>query len=49
MEAARYVGLMKFSGKGTSKSIDDEAVAVAAQKGDRVAQNLLDKYKAIFE
>ena len=49
-EAARYVGLMKFSGKGTNKSIDDarQWLSVAAQKGDRVAQNLLDKYKAIF-
>ena len=33
-EAARYVGIMKFSGKGTAKSISDarQWLSVAAQK-----------------
>lgn len=49
-EAARYVGIMKFSGKGTAKSISDarQWLSVAAQKGDLPAKQMLEKYKSLF-
>ena len=50
-EAARFVGLMKFSGKGTDKNFDEarQWLSVAAQKGDKTAKDLLQKYKTLFE
>ena len=50
-EAARFVGLMKFSGKGTSKNIKEarQWLSVAAQKGDSTAIELLEKYKTLFQ
>ena len=49
-EDARYVGIMKFSGKGTAKSISDarQWLSVAAQKGDLPAKQMLEKYKSLF-
>ncbi|MEC7800880.1 MAG: SEL1-like repeat protein [Verrucomicrobiota bacterium] len=50
-EAARFVGLMKFSGKGTDKNFDEarQWLSVASQKGDKTAKDLLQKYKTLFE
>ena len=50
-EAARYVGLMKFSGKGTTKSLQDarQWLSVAAQKGDKTSEQILKKYEALFK
>ena len=50
-EAARFVGLMKFSGKGTTKDVSEarQWLSVAAQKGDPTATELLVKYKALFK
>lgn len=50
-EAARFVGLMKFSGKGTSKNMKEarQWLSVAAQKGDSTAIELLAKYKTLFQ
>ena len=49
-EAARFVGLMKFTGKGTDKNIQEarQWLSVAAQKGDIPATELLEKYKSLF-
>ena len=42
---------MKFSGKGTDKNFDEarQWLSVAAQKGDKTAKGLLEKYKTLFE
>ena len=50
-EAARFVGLMKFSGKGTNKNIKEarQWLSVASQKGDMSAKQLLEKYKSLFQ
>jgi TPR repeat protein len=49
-EAARFVGLMKLSGKGTKKDLNlaKEWLSVASQKGDKTARRLLDSYKSLF-
>jgi TPR repeat protein len=49
-EAARFVGLMKLSGKGTEKDLNlaKEWLSVASQKGDKTARRLLDSYKSLF-
>ena len=49
-EAARFVGLMKLSGKGTDKNLAlaKEWLSVASQKGDQIATKLLATYKALF-
>jgi len=49
-EAARLVGLMKLSGKGTEKNPKDakQWLSVAAQKGDGVARRMLEQYKSLF-
>lgn len=49
-EAARLVGLMKLSGKGTNKSISESKqwLSVAAQKGDSSALRMLEQYKSLF-
>ena len=49
-EAARLVGLMKLSGKGTEKNPKDakQWLSVAAQKGDGVARRMLEQYKRLF-
>ena len=49
-EAARFVGLMKLSGKGTDKNLPlaKEWLSVASQKGDQIATKLLATYKALF-
>ncbi len=49
-EAARFVGLMKLSGKGTVRDLTlaKEWLSVASQKGDRVATKLLNSYKSLF-
>ena len=49
-EAARLVGLMKLSGKGTEKNSKDakQWLSVAAQKGDGVARRMLEQYKSLF-
>ena len=50
-EAARFVGLMKFSGKGTNKNMKEarQWLSVASQKGDMSAKQLLEKYKSLFQ
>ena len=50
-EAARYVGLMKFSGKGTTKSLQEakQWLSVAAQKGDELSGQILNKYETLFK
>ena len=50
-EAARYVGLMKFSGKGTVKSLQEakQWLSVAAQKGDELSGQILKKYETLFK
>lgn len=50
-EAARYVGMMKFSGKGTTKDLNAarQWLSVAAQKGDSVAESILEKYRSLFD
>ncbi len=50
-EAARYVGLMKFSGKGTKKSLQEakQWLSVAAQKGDELSGQILKKYETLFK
>ncbi len=50
-EAARFVGLMKFSGKGTIKNIREarQWLSVASQKGDKPAKQLLEKYQSLFQ
>lgn len=50
-EAARYVGLMKFSGKGTTKSLQEakQWLSVAAQKGDELSGQILKKYETLFK
>jgi len=49
-EAARLVGLMKLSGKGTGKNPKDakQWLSVAAQKGDGIARRMLEQYKSLF-
>jgi len=49
-EAARMVGLMKLSGKGTPKSPQEakQWLSVAAQKGDVSAQKMLKQYSSLF-
>ena len=49
-EAARFVGLMKLSGKGTKRDLNlaKEWLSVASQKGDKIARRLLDSYKSLF-
>ena len=49
-EACRFVGLMKFTGKGTEKNIKEakQWLSVAAQKGDETASEMLEKYKFLF-
>ena len=49
-EAARLVGLMKLSGRGTEKNPKDakQWLSVAAQKGDEVARRMLEQYKRLF-
>lgn len=48
--AARFVGLMILTGKGTKKnpSLAREWLSVAAQKGDETAKRLLITYKSLF-
>ena len=42
---------MNLSGKGTDKNLDlaKEWLSVAAQKGDKTAQKLLDTYSNLFK
>ncbi len=49
-EAARLVGLMKLSGKGTAKNPKEakQWLSVAAQKGDISAQKMLKQYSSLF-
>ena len=49
-EAARFVGLMKLTGKGTDKDLSSakEWLSMAAQKGDKIARRMLDDYKSMF-
>lgn len=49
-EAARLVGLMKLSGKGTAKNPAEakQWLSVAAQKGDPAARRMLVQYKSLF-
>ena len=49
-EAARYVGIMKFSGKGTAKSISEarQWLSVAAQKGDKMLARCLKNINLCF-
>lgn len=50
-EAARFIGLMKLSGKGTDKNLKlaKEWLSVASQKGDKIARRLLDSYQSLFK
>jgi len=49
-EAARLVGLMKLTGKGTEKNPKDakQWLSVAAQKGDQTAKRMLEQYRSLF-
>ena len=49
-EAARLIGLMKLSGKGTDKNAADakQWLSVAAQKGDQEARRILEQYRTLF-
>ena len=49
-EAARFVGLMNLSGKGTEKDLNlaKQWLSVASQKGDKIARRLLDSYQSLF-
>ncbi|MBT3666223.1 MAG: sel1 repeat family protein [Opitutae bacterium] len=49
-EAARFVGLMRLSGKGIEKDLKlaKEWLSVASQKGDKTARRLLQSYKSLF-
>ena len=49
-EAARFVGLMNLSGKGTKKDLNlaKQWLSVASQKGDKIARRLLDSYQSLF-
>ena len=49
-EAARFIGLMNLSGKGTEKNLKlaRQWLSVASQKGDRIAKKLLESYKSLF-
>ena len=48
--AARFIGLMTLTGKGTKRdpALAKEWLSVAAQKGDETAQRLLETYKSLF-
>ena len=48
--AARFIGLMKLTGKGTSRdpAVAKEWLSLAAQRGDETAKRLLETYKSIF-
>ena len=48
--AARVVGVMALTGKGAKRdpAIAKEWLSVAAQKGDKTAQRLLETYKSLF-
>ena len=48
--AARFVGLMTLTGKGTRRdsAVAKEWLSVAAQRGDQIAQRLLETYKSLF-
>ena len=50
-EAARLVGLMKLSGKGTKKNPADakQWLSIASQKGDLTAKRMLEQYKTLFK
>jgi TPR repeat protein len=50
-EAARYVGIMKFAGRGSEKSIKEarQWLSVAAQKGDEAAMQMLEKYRSLLQ
>jgi TPR repeat protein len=50
-EAARYVGIMKFAGRGSEKSIKEarQWLSVAAQKGDETAMQMLEKYRSLLQ
>jgi len=49
-EASRLVGMMKLTGKGTTKDSKEarEWFLKAANNGDGLAQRLLDQYKSLF-
>jgi len=49
-EASRLVGMMKLTGKGTTKDSKEakEWFLQAANNGDGLAQRLLDQYKSLF-
>ena len=48
--AARFVGLMALTGKGTKRdpAVAKQWLSVSAQKGDKTAKRLLDSYKSLF-
>ena len=48
--AARFIGLMALTGKGTKRDsgVAKEWLSVAAQKGDKTALRLLETYKSLF-
>jgi len=50
-EASRLVGLMCFTGKGTSKNFDEAQkwLTNAAQRGDLTAERMLEQYKSLFD
>ena len=49
-EAARLIGLMKLSGKGTDKNLSDAKkwLSMAAENGDSLAKRMLEQYKSLF-
>ena len=48
-EAARFVGLMNLSGKGTEKDLKlaKQWLSVASLKGGNIARRLLDAYQSL--
>ena len=51
MQRLQGTGLMKFSGKGTTKSLQEakQWLSVAAQKGDELSGQILNKYETLFK
>lgn len=50
-EACRFIGLMKLTGKGTTKNVSSarQWLSLASQKGDKVATRMLNEYSALFK
>lgn len=49
-EAARFIGLMKLTGKGTSRDVNEarQWLSIASQKNDAEAKRILKEYDTLF-